>query len=128
MAMVKELTISVGLPLAGMMLVVIWKQLLKGRLNVEDRLVILELLVATLTLTIAIWANDTDARSPSARSAAATITAVVAIAILPTAAVLVKGAYDPAQAGKFSDAQINWANAMGVLVLFVAYLFTHLPP
>jgi hypothetical protein len=123
----KELAISVGLPLAGMVLVVIWKQLLKGQLNVEDRLVILELLVATLTLTTAIWANDTDARSPSARSAAAAITAVVAIAILPTAAVLVRRAYDPAHAHLFTDVHVSWANAMGVLVLFVAYLFTHLP-
>jgi L-lactate permease len=127
MGLLKELALSVGLPLAGMVLVVIWKQLLKGRLNVEDRLVLLELLVATLTLTVAIWANDTDARSPSARSAAAIITAVVAIAILPTAAVLVRRAYDSRQADTFTDVQINCANAIGVLVLFVSYLFTHLP-
>jgi hypothetical protein len=81
--MLKELVIGVGLPIAGMVLVIVWKQLLKGEASTEDYLVILELLVATLALTAAIWANDNDARSPSARDAAALITATVGIGVFP---------------------------------------------
>jgi hypothetical protein len=48
-----------------------WKELLKDQLSTEDRLVVLELLIVTLSLTIAIWANDNDARSMKTRGVVA---------------------------------------------------------
>ncbi len=123
----KELLIGFGLPIAGMVLVIVWKQLLKEEVSTEDYLVILELLVATLALTAAIWANDNDARSPRARDAAAIITATVGIVVFPVAALLVKRAYDPEQRHTFSRRYAWWANAVGVGIFFLSYFFTHLP-
>jgi uncharacterized membrane protein YdcZ (DUF606 family) len=123
----KEAVISAILPLAGMGLVILWKLLLRRNLNTEDYLVVLEVLVAALTLTAAIWANDNDARSPAARNVAAVITAAVGTLALPLAALLVQKAYDPNQKHTFTTTHAWWANGLGVLVFFMAYFFTHLP-
>jgi Kef-type K+ transport system membrane component KefB len=123
----KEAVISAILPLAGMGLVILWKLLLKRNLSTEDYLVVLELLVATLTLTAAVWANDNDRRSPTARDVAAVVTAVVGIVALPIAALLVQKAYDPNQKHAFTSTHAWWANGIAVLVFFLAYFFTHLP-
>lgn len=125
--MLKELAISIGLPMAGMALVIVWKQLLKDELGTEDYLVILELLVASLTLTAAIWVDDNNARSQTARDVAAVITGTVGIVVFPMAAVLVKRAYDPKHRHSFTREDAWCANAIGVEVFFLSYFFTHLP-
>jgi hypothetical protein len=124
--MLKAVMLSVGLPLMGMGLVLLWKQLLKEELDNEDYLVILELLVSAVILTVAIWANDTDARSPAARNVAAAIALIVSIGVLPVAARLVRTAYDPKQRHTFTREDVWWANGLGVEVLVLAYFFTHI--
>src|SRR5215212_3759148 len=109
----KEFVISAALPLAGVALGVYWKELLKGQLSTEDRLVVLELLIATLSLTIAIWANDNDARSPKAREVAEFATKLIVIGLVPLVGRLVKGAYDPDHRPRFTKGEEWWANACG---------------
>jgi hypothetical protein len=124
--MLKEAVLSVGLPMGGMALVVVWKQLLKEEADNEDYLTILELLVAALILTVAIWANDSDARSPTARSVAAAIALIVGVVVFPVAALLVKRAYDPKQKHMFTRKDVWWANGLGIEIFVLAYFFTHL--
>jgi hypothetical protein len=121
----KNLLISAGLPLAGAALGVYWKELLKGQLSTEDRLVVLELLIATLSLTIAIWVNDNDARSPKAREVAQVATLLIGIGLFPLVGRLVKDAYDPGHQPSFTDEEARWANACGAWIFSVTYFFTH---
>jgi predicted MFS family arabinose efflux permease len=121
----KEFVISAVLPLAGVALGVYWKDRLKDKLSTEDRLVILELLIATLSLTIAIWANDNDARSPKTRDVAAVATILIGIALVPWVGYLVKNAYDPNHQPPFTEEEAWWANACGGWVFAVTYFFTH---
>jgi hypothetical protein len=121
----KEFVISAVLPLAGVSLGVIWKGRLKDKLSAEDRLVVLELLIGTLSLTIAIWANDNDARSPNTRDVAAVATILIGIALVPIVFKLVKGAYDPDHRPPFTEEEAWWANACGGWVFCVTYFFTH---
>jgi hypothetical protein len=122
----KELAISAGLPVAGVALGVWWKELLKERLSTEDRLVVLELLVATLSLTVAIWVNDNDARSAQAREVARFATVLIGIGLVPLVGRLVKAAYDPDHRPSFTDEEAWWANACGAWIFSVTYFFTHL--
>jgi hypothetical protein len=121
----KEFVISAGLPLAGVVLGVYWKELLKEQLSTEDRLVVLELLIATLTLTLAIWANDNDARSAKAREVAQFATVLIGIGLFPLVGKLVKGAYDPNHQPPFTEEEAWWANACGAWIFSVTYFFTH---
>jgi hypothetical protein len=121
----KEFVISAGLPLAGVALGVYWKERLKGKLSTEDRLVVLELLIATLSLTIAMWANDNDARSMDTRRVAAVATILIGIALVPIVGYLVKDAYDPDHRPPFTEEEAWWANACGGWVFAVTYFFTH---
>jgi hypothetical protein len=127
LAMVKTFLLSVGLPLAGMILVVGWKDMLKDKLNIEDRLAILELLAATLTLMAAIALNDTDARSPRARGVATTATIFILAVVVPMVGRQVKRAYRPGLEPEFTEYEARCANALGVWVLSVSYFMTHLP-
>jgi hypothetical protein len=81
--MMKTALLSVGLPVGGMLLVVGWKDLLKDQLNIEDKLAVLELLVAALTLMVSISLNDTDARSPKAQGVAFVATIIILAAVFP---------------------------------------------
>jgi hypothetical protein len=121
----KEFGISAALPLAGVVLGVYWKELLKGQLSAEDRLVVLELLIATLSLTIAIWANDNDARSMKTRGVAGAATLLIGIGLLPLVGRLVKDAYDPDHRPPFTEEEARWANACGAWIFSVTYFFTH---
>jgi hypothetical protein len=121
----KEFVISAALPLAGVALGVYWKELLKGQLSTEDRLVVLELLIATLSLTIAIWANDNDARSPKTREVAQVATVLIGIGLFPLVGRLLKGAYDPNHQPPFTEEEAWWANACGAWIFSVTYFFTH---
>jgi hypothetical protein len=124
--MLKQAVVSVVLPLIGMGIVLAWKQLLKEETDNEDYLALLELLVTALILTIAVWANDTDARSPTARSVAAAIAVIVSVGVFPIAARLVRDAYDPKKKHMFTREDVWWANGLGVEVLVLAYFFTHI--
>jgi hypothetical protein len=123
--MLKQLAISAGLPLAGMALTVHWKELLREKPTTEDRLAILELLVATLALTIAVSVNDNDSRSPEARAVAQVATIFVGIVVFPVAGRLVRRAYNPDEQDPFTEYERKWANACGVWIFFVTYFFTH---
>ena len=125
-AMLKAAALSVGLPLMGMGIITLWKQVLKEELENEDCLAILELLVTALILAVAIWANDTDARSPTAQSVAAAIALIVSVGVFPIAARLVKDAYDPKKKHMFTREDVWWANGLGVEVLVLTYFFTHI--
>jgi len=124
--MLKELIVSVVLPMMGMSLVIIWKQLLKQEVDNEDYLVILELLSAAVILTMAVSLNDTDRRSPAARDVAAVIAVIVGVGVVPVAARLVRSAYDPKQKHLFTREDVWWANGLGVEVFVLAYFFTHI--
>jgi hypothetical protein len=121
----KEFVISAALPLAGVVVGVYWKELLKDQPSTEDRLVVLELLIATLSLTIAIWANDNDARSLKARGVAGAATMLIGIGLLPLVGNLVKDAYDPDHRPPFTKQEARWANACGAWIFSVTYFFTH---
>ena len=121
----KEIVISAVLPLAGVALGVFWKDRLKDKLSAEDLLVVLELLIATLSLTIAIWANDNDARSPETRDVAAVATILIGIALVPWIGYLVRKAYDPNHQPPFTKRDAWWANACGGWIFSVTYFFTH---
>lgn len=125
--MLKTFLLSVGLPIGGMVLVAVWKEVLKDKLEIEDHLAILELLVASIILMIAIWANDTDARSVRARSVAAVATVIVGIVVFPLVGRQVKRAYRSDLKPTFTVREARWANAVGAWVLSVCYFFTHLP-
>ena len=118
----KEFVISAVLPLAGVVLGVFWKERLKDKLSTEDRLVILELLIATLSLTIAIWVDANDVRSARVARAA---TILIGIALVPWVGYLVKNAYDPNHQPPFTEQEAWWANACGAWIFSVTYFFTH---
>lgn len=126
-AMAKTFMLSVGLPLGGMLLVTGWKDMLKDKLNIEDRLAILELLAAALTLMVAISFNDTDARSPRARGVAIAGTIFILAVVVPMVGRQVKRAYRPNLTPEFTEYEAHCANAVGAWVLSVCYFFTHLP-
>jgi hypothetical protein len=110
-----------------MILVAGWKDMLKDKLNIEDRLAILELLAATLTLMAAIALNDTDARNPRARGVASTAIIFILAVVIPMVGRQVKRAYRPGLAPEFTEHEARCANALGAWVLSVCYFFTHLP-
>lgn len=121
-AMGKEFVISAVLPLAGVVVGVYWKERLKDKLSTEDRLVVLELLIATLSLTIAIWVDANDVRSTRVARAA---TILIGTALVPVVFNLVKGAYDPKHEPPFTEEEAWWANACGAWIFSVTYFFTH---
>jgi nitrate/nitrite transporter NarK len=100
---------------------------LKDKLDIEDRLAVLELLVTALTLMVAISLNDTDARSPKARDVAIVAAIFILAVVFPLVGRQVKRAYRPNLAPELSDFEAKCANALGVWVLSVCYFFTHLP-
>jgi hypothetical protein len=59
----KEVALAVGLPLIGIGLTITWKVVLRYEKSDEDYVALLEILMATLVFSVAVWANDTGHRS-----------------------------------------------------------------
>ena len=123
----KEFALAVGLPLAGIGVTIIWKVLIRPRKRTgnQEYLAVFEVLVATLVLTISIWANDTGNRDPISQTVANILTAVIAIAVFPLMAFLVRRAYDQDEEFTKRDAAI--ANFYSFVTFLLAYLATHYP-
>ena len=120
----KEVALAVGLPLIGIGLTITWKVVLRYEKSDEDYVAILEILMATLVFSVAVWANDTGHRSPQERTVASIASFVVALSLI-FAGALVKRAYDPNET--FTRRRAAVVDGLGLVVFAVVYLAVNGP-